>query len=140
MEEATVSTTHLATEDNKEFEGGLAKLKSEIDAIVIKDNATFIEAAQIETALKAAIKRRQADKKTGIDSAKEHLQFLQNELKKDIAQAEQLLEAINKKRIAYTEEEKRKAKIEEDRENARLAEIARQKAEADRNESERIAA
>ena len=66
--------------------------------------------AQIEVALKTAIKRRKADKTTAIDSAKEHLQFLQNELKKDIAQAEQLLEAINKKRIAYTEEEKRKEK------------------------------
>ena len=135
-----MSTTHLATQNNQEFEGGLATLKKEIDALQIVDQKSYIEGAQIEVALKTAIKRRKADKTTGIDSAKEHLQFLQNELKKDIAQAEQLLEAINKKRIAYTEEEKRKAKIEEDRENARLAEIAKQKAEADRIESERLAA
>lgn len=132
--------TSLSLVDTKQIESGLAVLRHDAETLTVRDQQSYIDAAQIENACKAYVRDVKAKMGPGIESAKSHLDFLKSEMQKYIIPAETILETIKGKRLAFAMEEKRQAKIEEDRKNAELARLAQEKAEADRRESERLAA
>jgi len=124
----------------EEIEKGLAKLRSEADAIVIRSQQDYIEAVQIKNAANSYIKDVKAKLGPGVASAKEHLDFLKNDMAKYITPAEMIRDTVENKRLAFAEEEKRKAEAEQRRINEENRRIAAEKAEAERKERERIAA
>ena len=132
--------TSLSLVDTKQIESGLAVLRHDAETLTVRGQQSYIDAAQIENACKAYVRDVKAKMGPGIESAKSHLDFLKSEMQKYIIPAETILETIKGKRLAFAMEEKRQAKIEEDRKNAELAREAQQKADADRRESERISA
>ena len=72
-----------------------------------------------------------------ITSAKEHYDFLRNELKTTILEAEEIVEILegnNGKLTAWKAEEKRLAKLEEDRKNAELQRQRDEQAEQERKD------
>lgn len=121
------------------IEQGLAALRSDAEAIVIRDQHSYIAAAQIKNDANAYIKDVKAKLGPGIESAKDHLNRLKNDMAMYVTPAEQIRDTVEAKRIAYSEEEKRKALIEQEREQEKLRAEARAKAEAERREADRLA-
>lgn len=122
------------------IEQGLAALRSQAEAIVVANQQDYIEAVQIKNAVNSYIKDVKAKLGPGIASAKEHLDFLKNDMAKYITPAEQLVGIVENKRIRWAEEEKRKAEAEQRRINEENRRIAAVKAEEERKERERLAA
>jgi hypothetical protein len=122
------------------IEQGLAALRSQAEAIVVANQQDYIEAVQIKNAVNSYIKDVKAKLGPGIASAKEHLDFLKNDMAKYITPAEQLVGIVENKRIRWAEEEKRKAEAEQRRINEENLRTAAIKAEEERKERERLAA
>lgn len=121
------------------IEQGLAALRADAEAIVIKDQHSYIAAAQIKNDANAYIEDVKAKLGPGIKSAKDHLNRLKNDMAMYVTPAEQIRDTVEAKRIAYSEEEKRRALIEQEREQEKLRAEARAKAAAEQRESDRLA-
>ena len=122
------------------IEQALIGLRSQAEAIVVNDQQDYIEAVQIKNTINSYIKDVKAKLGPGIVSAKEHLDFLKNDMAKYITPAEQLVGIVEGKRVRWAEEEKRKAEVEQIKANMEARRIAAEKANAERIERERLAA
>lgn len=123
----------------EEIERGLATLRHQADAIVVSDQQGYIEAVQIKNAVNSYIKDVKAKLGPGIASAKDHLDFLKNEMAKYITPAEAIALTVENKRLRWAEEEKRKAEAEERRINEERRIEAARVAELERKEREKQA-
>lgn len=121
------------------IERGLATLKQQAEAIVVNSQEDYIEAVQIKNAVNSYIKDVKAKLGPGIASAKDHLDFLKNEMAKYITPAEAIGLIVENKRLRWAEEEKRKAEAEQRRINEENRIKAQAAAEAERKERQRIA-
>ena len=135
-----MSATDTAMVVRQEVEKGLATLRQQAEAIVVTNQQDYIEAVQIKNAVNSYIKDVKAKLGPGIASAKDHLDFLKNEMAKYITPAEQIAQTVESKRIRWAEEEKRKAEAEERRINEERRIEAERVAAEERKERERVAA
>lgn len=134
------ATTQIELLDTRPFETGLAKLKYDADAIVVRNQQDYITACQLALDVRAYVKDVKAKMKPGIDSAKSHLDFLKNEMTKYTAPAELIDSVVSKKAEEWKRAEREAAERERQRIQAQAEAEARAKAEAERREAERIAA
>lgn len=121
------------------IEQGLQSLKKQADAIVVSNQQDYIEAVQIKNQVNSYIKDVKAKLGPGIASAKDHLDFLKNDMMKYLTPATLILDAVEAKRIRWAEEEKRKAEAEQRRINDENRIKAQAAADAERKERQRIA-
>ena len=132
-------STQLAQIDTKPIENKLAALNARAQAIVVSDQPTYVEARQIELDAKAYIKSVGHELDPGIESARSHLDLLRNQKNKFTEPAKAVLDIVARKANDWTAEERRKAKIEEDRINEQRRIEAARAAEVERKERERQA-
>lgn len=122
-----------------ELDKGLATIKQQINMLTVATPDAYREMCVLVLAARNYVKDVGAKLDPGINSAKAHLDFLKNEKAKYVDPAKQIGELGAQKAEAYAGEERRKAKVEEDRINAQRAAEQRAKAEAEANERNRIA-
>lgn len=120
-----MSTTALATPDEKKLEIGLVSLRDRANAIVVRDEGTYREACQITLDARAYIKAVGFELDPGISKAKETYDHLKNQKDKFVAPAKAIAETASKKGEDWRAEEKRQAEAEA----RRLQEQARIEAE-----------
>ena len=118
----------------------LSILKAQADALVVKDQTTYINAASLLTSYKSFIEAVKQLTASDIAEAKERLERLKQEEAMILNPGKDGVALVNGKITSWREEEKRQAKVEEDRKNADLRRQQQEKADADRREAERIAA
>ena len=134
-----MNATDTALAVKQEVEKGLITLRHQAESIVVNNQQDYIEAVQIKNSVNAYIRDVKAKLGPGIASAKDHLDFLKNEMAKYIGPAEQIALTVETKRIRWAEEEKRKAEAEERRINEERRIEAARIAEEERKERNRIA-
>jgi hypothetical protein len=117
---------------------GLSLFRAQAQAIVVKDQQGYVTACQLALDVRAYIKDVKSKLGPGIDSAKLHLQRLQNDMKAYTAPAEEINELVSRKaedwkraerEAAWREQEaiNRKAREEQERIDAKAREEARAK-------------
>jgi hypothetical protein len=121
------------------IEMALTGLRDRANAIVVHDQESYILACQIALDARSYMKDVKSKLGPGIDSAKTHLQRLQNDMKAYLAPAEAIDQAASQKAEGWKAEERRKAQVEQERINREAQRVAAAKAEEDRIEAERIA-
>jgi hypothetical protein len=121
------------------IEMALTGLRDRANAIVVHDQESYILACQIALDARSYMRDVKSKLGPGIDSAKTHLQRLQNDMKAYLAPAEAIDQAASQKAEGWKAEERRKAQVEQDRINREAQRVAAAKAEEDRIEAERIA-
>ena len=121
------------------IEMALTGLRERANAIVVHDQESYILACQIALDARSYMKDVKSKLGRGIESAKTHMQKLQNDMKAYLAPAEAIDQAASQKAEGWKAEERRKAQVEQDRINREAQRVAAAKAEEDRIEAERIA-
>ena len=124
----------------EELNRRLTVLQDQARAIKVTDQPTYVQAAGIRTSFKAYIDAVKFQTRPEIVATKEKLDRLKQDESVLLSPAEAEVKALDDKIVSWREEEKRQARVEQDRKNAELARQAQEKADADRRESERIAA
>jgi hypothetical protein len=119
---------------------GLSLFRSQAQAIVVSDQQGYITACQLALDVRAYMKDVKAKLGPGIDSAKQHLQRLQNDMNAYLAPAKEIDELVSGKAESWKRAEREAAFREQERLRLEAEAAARQKAEAERREAERIAA
>lgn len=116
---------------------GLAALRAEADALVVRDQDTYRSAMDLALTARKYVKDVKSKLQPGIDSARDHLNELRNQMAAYTSPAEQIDSVVTNKAKAWAEEERRKAEAEQRRlqEEARIA--AQKKADEERRERER---
>lgn len=124
----------------KQLHERLGELVSQAQSIVVKDQMSYALAASIRTGFKSYLDAVKFQTGPGISEAKERLDRLKQEESIFLNPGKESLLQLDGKMFAFREEEKRQAKVEQDRKNAELRRQQEEKAEADRLEGIRIAA
>jgi hypothetical protein len=123
----------------EELNKKLAPLIEQAKAIQIKTPQDRITAAGVLTGLRAYTDAVKYQTGPEIAATKEKLAVLRQEQATLLEPAVNWMEILKDQDARYREEERRQAQVEQDRKNAELARQAREKAEADRLEAERLA-
>ena len=118
---------------------GLSLFRSQAQAIVVSDQQSYVTACQLALDVRAYIKDVKSKLGPGIDSAKAHLQRLQNDMKAYTAPAEEINETISRKAEDWKRAEREAAWREQERIRLEAEAKQRQKAEEERREAERVA-
>ena len=121
------------------IEGGLAKLKQHAQSIEVRDQSGYIAACQLALDARAYMKDVKAKLSPGIESAKGHLQKLQNHMKAYLAPAQEIDEIASRKAEDWKRAEREAAAREQERIRLENEAKARQRAEEERRVAELIA-
>jgi multidrug efflux pump subunit AcrA (membrane-fusion protein) len=132
--ESSAGTQALSTEVQK-FESPLAELRELTDALVVRDQESFVVARTIQKDWDSYIKTVGFELDPGIAKAKDTLDHLRAQKEKYVGPAKIYKEKARQKADAWAAEEKRLAAIEQERINA----AARAEAERKAAEERRIA-
>lgn len=138
-----MSSTEIAVSKSQalaDLNDKLGALEKQAHSLAVKDQSSYIIGAGLLTSLKAVVQAVEFQTGPRLAAAKEEFERAKQEQAAFLNPAKKILETIKEKMNVFREEEKRQAKIEEDRKNAELRRQAQEKAETDRKESERIAA
>jgi hypothetical protein len=132
-----------ATQTNQEtaiIERNLLSLRERVEGITVVSQSDYVAACNMVVEGRGFIKRWTNVFKPQIDSAREHLDLLRNELKSHTVGVEEIVAIAERKAEAWKAEERRLAQIEQDRINAEEKRRRDEQVEAQRIENERIAA
>lgn len=116
------------------------ELRKFADAITVRNKDEYTVACELVVRGRTIIKRRKAEDEPGIISAKAHLDLLKNEQKRHVSEIEEIIVAVELKAEQWAAEERRQAKIEQDRINEEAVRNQRAQAERDRIAAENKAA
>jgi hypothetical protein len=119
-----------------QLETGLAKLRSEAIALVVKDGESYKLAQTLALAAKSYIKDVGRKLDPGIDSAKDHLNKLKNDKQAYVTPAEHIVLTLKTKADTWRLEEERKTAEETRRVNEQRRIEAQRKADEDRRIAE----
>ena len=119
---------------------GLSLFRWQAQAIVVSDQHGYITACQLALDVRAYMKDVKAKLGPGIDSAKQHLQRLQNDMNAYLAPAKEIDEIVSRKAEEWKRAEREAAFREQERIRLEAEAKQRQKAEEERREAERVAA
>jgi hypothetical protein len=129
----------------KPLETGLSTLKQRCEAITVRNQDDYIAVCELVKEGRSYIKDVGFKLDPGINSAREHLDFLRQEKEKYIGPAKQIVGIAERKGEDWKAEERRKAAAEEERINAerrreaaRLAEEQRKRDEAAALEAKKL--
>jgi hypothetical protein len=129
-----------ALQKSVELTSGLANFKSRVEAIVVRDQNGYIAACELVKEGRSYIKDVGFKLDPGINSAREHLEYLRSEKEKYIGPAKQIVAIAEKKGEEWKAEERRKAEEEQRRINEERRIAAEKQAAAERAEREKAAA
>ena len=135
--EIALSKSQALAELNRKLEA-LAKAANDL-VVKIGDPGSYTAAAGLRTSLKAVEDAVKFQTGPRVAAAKEELERAKQEEATFLGPAKTILAIVDGKMTAYREEEKRQAKIEQDRKNAELRRQAQLKAEQDRIDAEKQA-
>jgi hypothetical protein len=122
--------------NTQQIESNLAQLMKRSQALVVRDQNTFVEARTIQKDLDAYIKSVGFELDEGIAKAKGTLDHLKDQKEKFVAPARAQKDAIRQKADDWSAEEKRKAAAEAERINAENRRLAAIKAEEEKKAAE----
>jgi len=125
-----------AIEVIKSLETPLATLRARVEAIAVRDQNDYIAVCELVKEGRSYIKDVGFKLDPGINSAREHLDFLRQEKEKYIGPAKQIVGIAERKGEDWKAEERRKAAAEEERINQQRRAEAAQKAELERKAAE----
>ena len=131
---AAAPATQALTTEVAKFESPLAELKHRTDALAVTDQESFVIARTIQKDWDGYIKQVGFELDPGIAKAKSTLDHLKDQKEKYVGPAKQYKELARQKADAWAAEEKRLARIEEDRKNAELRKQQEEKAEQERKD------
>src|SRR3990167_5021851 len=120
----------------REIATGLTSLEQRANAIEVRDQDGYRLACQIALDGRAYIKDVGFKLDPGINSAKEHLDFLRNEKAKYVDPAKRIVEIAAQKAEGWKAEERRKAQAEEERINEQRRIEAQHHADEERRVTE----
>lgn len=136
--EETMSETAIVKID-EQLEKELTALKFSLEAIVVNDAPSCLTAKTGMRQVRDYMKRVHVAFDPFVLLAKKNLEAARDELNKHLLTAQFIDDALAVKVKAFEDEERRLAKIEEDRKNAELRAAAARKAEEERLERNRLA-
>lgn len=118
------------------IEQGLVTLRARCEAIVVRDQQDYIAVCELVKEGRSYIKDVGFKLDPGINSAREHLDFLRQEKEKYVGPAKQIVGIAERKGEEWKAEERRRAAAEEERINQQRRAEAAQKAELERKAAE----
>src|ERR1700723_1670116 len=101
--------------ETEALDQGIARLRQEVNALVVKDNESFLVACNIKLAGQKYIKNVDSKLDPGIDSAKDHLNTLKNQKASYIIPAQEIVRIANDKGAEYKRLEREAAEREQRR-------------------------
>jgi len=131
-----MSTEAITLDAIKPIETKLQQLKSRIAALQVVDPQTYSEACQIALDIRGEIKAIGFVLDPGIASAQAHLDTLKIQKANYVNPNKLVLEGVEAKAEAWKAEERRKAKLEQDRINEQARVAAQRKATEERIQAE----
>jgi hypothetical protein len=129
MSTATVVPGNTVAIVKANLDQGLSLYRSQAQAIVVSDQQGYITACQLALDVRAYMKDVKAKLGPGIDSAKQHLQRLQNDMNAYLAPAKEIDDIVSRKAETWKRAEREAAQREADEINRKAVE-AQERADA----------